>query len=367
MIALEQILDRYLSVFPGYTDHSMLHCLDVMNMCNQLIGPSQIDRLNADEMYVLLMSVILHDVGMGISQKQIEEYIAQSPEMKTWRETHPHKDYESMVRLFHNELSALFVMKYADMLDLPNQRYAHAVAQVAKGHRSVDLYDDGEYPSDYEVAPGRKVCLKYLAVLIRLADELDIGSARNLNYLFDTASLIFDDNIGAFESHKAIRTVNVLPDAFMVDVYATNRNNYRSASQTVQKLDEVLQYCIKLVDERTPFRIAQREILLNIRLDESELSIDPFKRGGHLVMTLGGKLNADTAPELESVLSRSTDGVRNVTLDLDGLQELSSDGLRVLLGMRKFAIKRGGSFALIHPNEYIREVLTVSGFSYLLN
>lgn len=362
VIALESMLDKYQVVFPTYTDHSMLHCMDVIAFCSQLLGEEGVGKLSADELYVLLMSVLVHDVGMGVSERQHEAFISEHPEMSAWRSAHPNETRESLARRFHHELSAAFIRKYADFLDLPNERYAEAVAQVARGHRKADLFDENAYPSRFEVAPGRHVCLPYLAALIRLADELDIGSSRNIDFMFDLSALTDPSGIDAFNTHNAIRRVGVGSDLFIVETRATNRDAYFSAIRTVDKLREVLDYCVKLVDERTPFTIRQRQIIHNISLCESALLIEQFKFGGRLMVSLGGKLDADTTKELTDALSRSTDGVELLVLDLYMLNELGSEGMRAILGLQKFLSKRGGRLVISHLSEGVKEVMRVSGF-----
>ena len=68
VFAMQHILSNYKLIFPEYTDHTELHTLTVIDFCNRLIG-DQIDRMNADELYVLLMGCYFHDSGMGISEK----------------------------------------------------------------------------------------------------------------------------------------------------------------------------------------------------------------------------------------------------------------------------------------------------------
>ena len=48
------MLSRYENYFPDFTDHTVLHTLDILDLCNQLIG-RQIEKLNVQELYVLLM------------------------------------------------------------------------------------------------------------------------------------------------------------------------------------------------------------------------------------------------------------------------------------------------------------------------
>ena len=65
VFALQNMLGRFRLMFPEYTDHSQFHCINVLEFCNAIVGPEQIRRLNADEIYVLLMSCYLHDTGMA--------------------------------------------------------------------------------------------------------------------------------------------------------------------------------------------------------------------------------------------------------------------------------------------------------------
>ena len=54
VFALQQILSNYQLIFPNFTDHTELHTLNIIEFCNNLIA-EQIDKLNADEIYCILM------------------------------------------------------------------------------------------------------------------------------------------------------------------------------------------------------------------------------------------------------------------------------------------------------------------------
>ena len=71
VFALQNVLSNYKLIFPDFTDHTELHSLNVIEFCNNLIG-SQINRLNADEIYCLLLGCYFHDTGMGISKTDFE-------------------------------------------------------------------------------------------------------------------------------------------------------------------------------------------------------------------------------------------------------------------------------------------------------
>ena len=53
---LQKMLESFLPRFPNYTDHTMLHSMDVLEYSNMLLGEKQIRRLSPAECYVLIMS-----------------------------------------------------------------------------------------------------------------------------------------------------------------------------------------------------------------------------------------------------------------------------------------------------------------------
>ena len=84
-----------------------------------------------------------------------------------------------------------------------------------------------------------------------------------------------------------------------------------------------------------------------------------------LTVTLTGRLDTTTAPELEKELKASLDGVTTLTLDMEELEYISSAGLRVLLSAQKIMNKQG-EMKVIHVGETIMEIFEVTGFSDIL-
>ena len=73
VVVSQRMLSRYENYFPDFTDHTALHSLDILDLCNQLIG-SQLEKLTAEDLYILLMGALFHDVGMGVSVADFEEF-----------------------------------------------------------------------------------------------------------------------------------------------------------------------------------------------------------------------------------------------------------------------------------------------------
>jgi len=95
------------------------------------------------------------------------------------------------------------------------------------------------------------------------------------------------------------------------------------------------------------------------------MTIEKTVNGTELTMTLSGRLDTTTAPQLETELKESIDGVEHLALDFAALEYLSSAGLRVLLSAQKIMNKQG-SMVVRNVNETIAEIFEVTGFCDVL-
>lgn len=84
-----------------------------------------------------------------------------------------------------------------------------------------------------------------------------------------------------------------------------------------------------------------------------------------LTIALEGRLDTLTSPELETELKGAIDGVKELVMDLDKLEYISSAGLRVLLFAQK-TMNRQGSMVVKNANESIMEIFEVTGFCDIL-
>ena len=95
------------------------------------------------------------------------------------------------------------------------------------------------------------------------------------------------------------------------------------------------------------------------------MNITKKENGDALEVALQGRLDTMTTPQLEQELKSCLGGVKELTLDLEGLEYISSAGLRVLLSAQK-QMNRQGSMKLVHVNEIVKEIFEVTGFLDIL-
>ena len=95
------------------------------------------------------------------------------------------------------------------------------------------------------------------------------------------------------------------------------------------------------------------------------MTIDSNVQGTTLTLTVEGRLDTTTAPQLEAELKKSINGIEELVLDFEKLEYISSAGLRVLLSAQK-VMNRQGTMVLRHVNDSVMEVFEVTGFSDIL-
>ena len=95
------------------------------------------------------------------------------------------------------------------------------------------------------------------------------------------------------------------------------------------------------------------------------LNINKKSENGALTVALEGRLDTTSAPQLEGELKGALDGVTALVLDLEGLEYISSAGLRVLLSAQKLMNKQG-EMTITHVNDVIMEIFDVTGFTDIL-
>lgn len=94
------------------------------------------------------------------------------------------------------------------------------------------------------------------------------------------------------------------------------------------------------------------------------MTINKETNGNEMVISLEGRLDTTTAPQLDEEIKK-LDGVDKLVIDLKQLEYISSAGLRILLSAQKVMNKRGG-MVIRNVSDVIREIFDVTGFVDIL-
>ena len=95
------------------------------------------------------------------------------------------------------------------------------------------------------------------------------------------------------------------------------------------------------------------------------MTIEKKVNGEVATLVVAGRLDTQTAPELEKEVDGVVAGIKELTFDFTGLEYVSSAGLRVILKAQKI-MNAQGSMKLTGVSDNIMEVFDITGFLDIL-
>jgi len=177
------------------TEAGSEHLCSVHRILGDLLPLKKLENLRHIEIFCLLVSVYLHDIGK-IQQRKIN------------------------IKEHHSVASRKIIIEYAIKLGLEEPE-ALIVGCIVEGHGLIKI---SELPYRKSVAPYGIVRIRFLAALLRLADDLDTCYTR--------APKIIESLVEPRKSIKSkwsfrqcIDNVNIDPNTWLIEVEATPKNN----------------------------------------------------------------------------------------------------------------------------------------------
>ena len=95
------------------------------------------------------------------------------------------------------------------------------------------------------------------------------------------------------------------------------------------------------------------------------MTVEKILNGESATLVVAGRLDTTTAPQLEGELDAIFSGLKELTINMTGLEYISSAGLRVILKAQK-TMNTQGSMKLTGVNDSIMEVFDITGFIDIL-
>lgn len=96
------------------------------------------------------------------------------------------------------------------------------------------------------------------------------------------------------------------------------------------------------------------------------MKIEETRSGDVLQLDIEGKIDTFSSEEFQNTLFSGFQKSKNIILNMEKVQHITSIGLRSLLLGQKTADSKGGSLVIINANETIREIFRVTGFDSIL-
>ncbi len=184
-------------VFPNYTLHNTGHSFRIMEYMSKLVQDYK--KLNELEITMLILSALLHDIGMAVSEEDVQSIKNDDfpfcdikfSAMKKLVKGNENLALQEYVRRIHSSLSARYINKnLKDKFSIPklaNLDFTNELSLVCESHtKDYDWIKQNlrinEVRGDYRFNS------QYIACILRLADILDIDGNRTPYNLYKIIS-----------------------------------------------------------------------------------------------------------------------------------------------------------------------------------
>ena len=165
------------SLLPWFTNHDVSHSEEIIHLLGQLLEPikESSDFLSEHELFILLASAYLHDIGMQclkVDDITIENLT--QIEYEVIRKRHAQESYHIILKGVARKLDR-------DDFHLPHidEEYLPLIAKISKGH-ATGFYKEiiEEFAQEQTYAKNRPIRGRLLTSLLMIGDELDMQGKR---------------------------------------------------------------------------------------------------------------------------------------------------------------------------------------------
>jgi molecular chaperone HtpG len=336
----KDILGRIQVFFEEYTLHDISHSEDVIKNMWEFIPDKVKENLNAMEIYLLILSAYLHDVGMAVSKDE-EDEILESEEFLKFRDKHErevdliekYKEegntraaefYEKQIfmdyiREHHHERSYEYIMKNYNGesgLKIDNGDHARVIAKICRAHRLdvTDLEDTSEFDREYSL--GRKfINLQFLALCLRLGDTLDADKRRAPKILNEFINPRNPTSKEEWEKHLSVLGVGITEEKIKINATCKSPKYQRGLLEFLRKVEKEREDFIRLLKDNPPkisnkYYLNLKEVEHNIETDGTYIYNDfKFSLDNEKIFNLfmGTNLYTEKTVGLRELLQNSID------------------------------------------------------------
>lgn len=184
--------------FPNYTNHDIRHSIKIMETMYELIK-DKTERLSSLEYALMIYAAMFHDIGMAVSDEEINKIkkndskYLYNQDFKLIKENLYNNEelaIQEVVRNAHGKIANdLINTKYKELFKLPQSStyFSEELGMICQAHTEDKSYL--EKISTYETKGDDEYNPRFVAILLRVADILDIDDTRTPIELYNTIEL----------------------------------------------------------------------------------------------------------------------------------------------------------------------------------
>lgn len=298
------LLGRTIASFSEYTIHCIEHSEKVIEKLDLIIPDSLKEELNEYEIFFLLASAYLHDIGMIRDlRKELSKILEKAESEIKPKNSFDEKDglldvfdeeiferfkrqelaknpeisdeeiEKRFVREWHHLISEIWIRQFYDELRIKDDHQAYIIGRICRGHRNKEISKKileelkekedvlDTFLFEKKVYLGNEINLRLLASLLRIADELDIEHDRAPKIIYKILDLNLESD-KEWRKHFSVSGVTIsrddplliIGDAICEDpeIHRMLKKWERKVENELRKLQKYIPYSYKISGKPIP-------------------------------------------------------------------------------------------------------------------
>lgn len=299
-------MKKSLSQHREYTLHDEVHLVRVTELMAIILGEDGLDVLNPIEVMLLILSAYYHDIGMVLSDDDIDELEKNQEYLlfrDNWKANHPaYKEtmlqmrnskndvnvercanilsmfnsaiLTEYIRINHGELAKTSIELEAassELWEIEGVSFASILSKISASHTTSvsDISNLNNYPVD-ERYLSYNVNIQYLCILLRLADILDFDKERTPDELYKSINFSNTISVQEWEKHRSIIGWEISNSIIRFTAHCTHPAYQRTIYRFMDYIEDELVKCHDLVRD-FPERAKQYKLNLPVRVDRTRI------------------------------------------------------------------------------------------------
>lgn len=282
------LLERVPVTFRQYTEHNLGHSANLVRLMGRFIPEKTQKQLNALEIAVLVLSAMLHDLGMFVTDAERTEAL-ESEEFARFLDAAPDKQQaiaeayaagrnvtarviEDAVladyfRRLHPGRARIHIEKHlGEVLRFREYSLVDAVARICESH-GWGVYEstDPRHPEKTiaKLNPRHRIYdvpfnEQYIAAALRLADIMDFDRSRTPLALLKTIDFTEAKSQAEWQKHLQIKGWEVSDRDVSFQAECRKPEHYVAVMEFIEWIDAELRDCRRLLVRLAPQDVAQR-------------------------------------------------------------------------------------------------------------
>ena len=209
---VQRMLEKYKKIYPNISDYSIMHFIDIAEFCDLIMDRQQLEDLNEDECYCLLMAALFAHTGFGLNQEIMNKYINKLGIQKQTQSL----TFLQIMSKYHVLFSACLIEEYGDIFEFPSEIHKHAITSMLYfiGGNSDDI---NQLEEILVLDNKNTVRLKNLAAVLAVGNQLAELKNTNLDLNYEDFDKYNSEEIVGFVERNVVRSIAVKDGKLVIE------------------------------------------------------------------------------------------------------------------------------------------------------